>query len=597
MKKNITARYVLRVLHWNDCYTLENLPKLATALNVKSQELSEFAKTDHDDKKKYKNNKTAAGVVVALAGDFLSPNVLTPIDKGRSYLRAWNALGVTHCCFGNHEADLQLDNLQDRIKGFRGKWLNSNIPSFDLESIKYSPQKEEQEERNKKQLPLFDVVNIGDLRVGIIGLLSDEPNVFAKNTFKGFPIGDVVQTSINLETYLREKKGCNAVIALTHQSIHRDRELAEKSNLDCIIGGHDHVPMKEMVQDTLIVKTGMDAVNVGCTDIRLSSAASNSSLNLTIDSELYLVSSFEENKKVTELVQTSMNAVSDLESAVALTGHCLDGRGSRFKQTTLGRALTSSVRDELGADLCVINGATIKGEEIENQSELNYRQLQECLPFPTKMVVVQIPGSVLQDAIRYSRQSLSHHAEKRGFLQTDDWTVLENETVTGVYGDPSDDRESDSLINTNKDTLVSIDKKPFHPKEMYSVAVPRNLLKGFCEIKPFLEWAAQHELPEPDNFRPALELVTAHSARKLWQRLSTDQKSPYNLSFEDIDINKDGHISREELEAAFSTVLNNESTILSSVLVDDLLHVADLDSDGFIDKEEYDAIMEWSRDT
>ena len=42
------------------------------------------------------------------------------------------------------------------------------------------------------------------------------------------------------------------------------------------------------------------------------------------------------------------------------------------------------------------------------------QQLQECLPFPTKMVVVDMEGEVLQEAVRFSRANGAYDAEKRG---------------------------------------------------------------------------------------------------------------------------------------------------------------------------------------
>lgn len=51
---------------------------------------------------------------IIVAGDFLSPSVLSSIDKGRSMIDMMNRLGVTHCCFGNHEADLPLETLRQR---------------------------------------------------------------------------------------------------------------------------------------------------------------------------------------------------------------------------------------------------------------------------------------------------------------------------------------------------------------------------------------------------------------------------------------------------------------------------------------------------
>lgn len=60
-------------------------------------------------------------------------------------------------------------------------------------------------------------------------LLLQYRQVFAKNTFKGLEIENVIDTSIALSRELRERHGCDAVVALTHQSIQRDRDLVRAS--------------------------------------------------------------------------------------------------------------------------------------------------------------------------------------------------------------------------------------------------------------------------------------------------------------------------------------------------------------------------------
>ena len=76
-------RRTLRLISVNDVYELSNLPRLRTL--IKETE--------------------ASGVrfCTILAGDFLSPSILSSIDKGRAMVRCLNALPMTHVSFGNHE--------------------------------------------------------------------------------------------------------------------------------------------------------------------------------------------------------------------------------------------------------------------------------------------------------------------------------------------------------------------------------------------------------------------------------------------------------------------------------------------------------------
>ena len=182
--------------------------------------------------------------------------------------------------------------------------------------------------------------------------------------------------------------------------------MARKTDIDVIIGGHDHTMMREIRSGTLIVKAGMDATHLGVTDLLFASTRSPITLPspslltplpptaltapspgagsprphfLSVRSRFVPVETYDADPEVETLVHECLHAVTELEGAVALRANSpphrqfyLNGSGSRFRQTSLGAAIASSIRDELpGVDCCVVNGASIKGEDIKDQSELS----------------------------------------------------------------------------------------------------------------------------------------------------------------------------------------------------------------------------------
>jgi 2',3'-cyclic-nucleotide 2'-phosphodiesterase (5'-nucleotidase family) len=84
----------LRIVSINDVYELANLPRLQTYLTKLSPKPS----------------------AVVLAGDFLSPSTLSSIDGGRGMVATLRAVGMTHVSLGNHEQDLRLDSLRQRLE-------------------------------------------------------------------------------------------------------------------------------------------------------------------------------------------------------------------------------------------------------------------------------------------------------------------------------------------------------------------------------------------------------------------------------------------------------------------------------------------------
>eukprot|EP00751_Fragilariopsis_kerguelensis_P041386 CAMPEP_0171020144 /NCGR_PEP_ID=MMETSP0736-20130129/29643_1 /TAXON_ID=186038 /ORGANISM="Fragilariopsis kerguelensis, Strain L26-C5" /LENGTH=117 /DNA_ID=CAMNT_0011457695 /DNA_START=34 /DNA_END=383 /DNA_ORIENTATION=- len=89
----------LRIVSINDVYELANLPRLQTFLTKLSPKPS----------------------AIVLAGDFLSPSTLSSIDGGRGMVATLRAVGVTHVSLGNHEQDLQLDSLRERLEDLSRK--------------------------------------------------------------------------------------------------------------------------------------------------------------------------------------------------------------------------------------------------------------------------------------------------------------------------------------------------------------------------------------------------------------------------------------------------------------------------------------------
>ena len=171
----------LRLLAINDVYRLDHFPALSTLLQA------------------HRVESPTQRTITCVAGDFLSPNILSNFDKGRGFTKCFNALGVTHACFGNHEADLQLHDLRRRSGELDAVWLNTNIPEFTTDA--------------GAPLPRYDIVEVDGIRFGIIGLLTDEKQIFFTDTFKGLQIENVILASERMERFLRQPQpageGCD----------------------------------------------------------------------------------------------------------------------------------------------------------------------------------------------------------------------------------------------------------------------------------------------------------------------------------------------------------------------------------------------------
>lgn len=359
-----------RIVSINDVYDLANLPRLQTFLT------------------KLPPNKKPQAVV--LAGDFLSPSTLSSIDGGRGMVATLRTIGVTHVSLGNHEQDLKLDTLHQRVTELSKSIavLNSNVlPIEDDDSSSTTNNTQTNWIRSLTHTYSLVPSACGRVTIALLGLLSDEPGIFRDNTFKSIPIGNVLDTYTNLyETLVgssQEKRLADFCLPLTHQSMARDKELAHhmlevNESLGLILGGHEHEPYNEIVTGNdgdnsssfvQILKSGMDAQHASVVDITFeldgdvhesSSILSSSSLMNTtsellprlvkIEADLVDLSAYDPSPVAQQVVDKHMSVISALEHEIIVDadhatnttvmrlppGVELSSKRTRFQQTTVG---------------------------------------------------------------------------------------------------------------------------------------------------------------------------------------------------------------------------------------------------------------------
>jgi len=95
-------------------------------------------------------------IVFVLAGDVLSPSLLSKYYFGRQMVEAFNAAKLDYATFGNHEFELPLDTLETRIAESKFKWISSNCSRADGTPL-------------AKVLP-WDTLRVSGQKVGLFGL-------------------------------------------------------------------------------------------------------------------------------------------------------------------------------------------------------------------------------------------------------------------------------------------------------------------------------------------------------------------------------------------------------------------------------------------
>jgi 2',3'-cyclic-nucleotide 2'-phosphodiesterase (5'-nucleotidase family) len=504
----------LRIVCINDVYSLENLPRLATLL----RQQREAAPADR--------------TLVTLAGDFVAPSLLSGLDAGRGMVDCLNRLGVTHVSLGNHEDDIATEELHRRIAEFSGTWLSTNVRGFDA-----------------KLVP-DEVVQLGRVRVGLLGVVMDDHAAYRRPPFGGAVVAPPNQTVIAEAQRLLREERCDVVIPLTHQSIKDDRALAGwpvSPPFPLILGGHEHSVFLEQIGATWLVKAGADAEHAVIADLVWPDEKPIDGPDLPRTTvRLEKVAAYAIDPELRAVVDSHLAKVHELEQATLISlkpGEALSSVGARMRETSLGARVCSAIRDSLGAEGCLVNGGGIRANR-DYAQRFSYADLKTELPFDNPIVVARLPGRVVAEALAASRARAP--AESGGFLQVDDRMRVED--------------------GTNK--LLELAGAPLEDNRDYRIALVRDLFGGMDHQEPLLAFAKAHpeRVPPIESGRDIKHVLVHAFSLELWRQLG---------GFARVDANQDGVVSEEELAAAVARVTEEAPSALAASLVMESLGARD----------------------
>jgi 2',3'-cyclic-nucleotide 2'-phosphodiesterase (5'-nucleotidase family) len=504
----------LVIVSVNDVYALENLPRLASLV------------------RKWKSS--AEHVIVPLAGDFVAPSLLSSIDAGRGMVDCLNAVGITHVVLGNHEDDIPPEQLRLRLKELNAPCLGTNV----LTGL---------------DLPRHLFVQVGPIKVGLVGVVMDDPAVYRGKPFGGTDLARANDAATSEARQLLSQ-GCRSVIAITHQSIADDRALAATGLFPLIVGGHEHTPMLVKVDSTWIVKAGADAVEAVITEVVWPDDDGPPS----VTTHLEAVAEYPEDPAVRARVNLHLEKVRELETATLLyleAGQTLSSVGTRRQQTSIGTLICSRLRDCLGARACLFNGGGIRAMR-DYPTRLTYGDVETEVPFDNEIIVVPLPGEVIRDAVAFSRANAP--AEFGGFLQVDD-----------------------RLIVDSANRVTSIDGQTLEEDQLYDVALVRELLFGLDHVEPLVAWGKANPamIPPAGSGREPKMLLVQSFAISIWRELG---------GFDAVDVNHDDQVTPSELEGAISQ--RHPSAAPNTVIADLVMRAIDLNADRIISRAEAAAV-------
>ena len=104
-------------------------------------------------------------------------------------------------------------------------------------------------------------------KVGLVAVLSNEPNLYKPGAFGGATIEDPWETLAFYKKLLDEEKNCDLVVPLCHLYESQDEKTCRNFDFPVILSGHDHHIVDRFVDGTRLLKPGSDAHHAMMLDI------------------------------------------------------------------------------------------------------------------------------------------------------------------------------------------------------------------------------------------------------------------------------------------------------------------------------------------
>jgi 5'-nucleotidase len=392
--------------------------------------------------------KESPHTLFLLAGDTISPSVESITYQGRQMIDAWNAIGLDYSVYGNHEFDFGPDVLLARVAESKFRWLGANVI-------------------NKKtgkpfgDTPLFEVRELGGVRIGIFGLVLPE----TKTTSRPGPdveFRDFCETARVVIPQMRAA-GANAIVALTHLAMAEDKQLAQCApGIDLIVGGHEHTLLQSSSAGVPIFKMTADGRELGRFDLNIDSRTGRVT---SIDWQVIPVnSSVAEDPDFAAVTAKYKEKLVELAVTVGSSLVALDARSaaSRTEETNIANYIADVFRRVTGSDVALINGGSIRADTIISAGELSLRDVLSILPFNNELAKIKVTGATLRLALENGLSLSGPRAEPGRFPQ------VSGMTYSYDLSRPAGDRVREVLVAG----------QPLDPKKTYTLATSLYVAEG-----------------------------------------------------------------------------------------------------------------------
>jgi len=373
------------IIHFNDVYNVGGVLESGTRRGG----MSRAAHVINEERKRNPDR-----TFVVFAGDLLSPSVLSDLFDGAQMIDILNGLNLDAASLGNHEFDFGVDTLAKRVKESNFPWLNINLMD---ENGKLLPGTTPRKIRDVPFTPRWGTEE-KKTRVCLFGSAYDVRETMYKDTAR-VTHKDAINASRAEAKDLREKEGCNVVLALTHQFSREDCAMSRAlgDSIDLILGGHDHsTELTTVCGNAPYVKADSDLKTQWIMTLWLNE---NGGVD-DVDGRLLSLTDADpfDTALHTKILDWEDKGKAELNKPMGCATVGFDSVAAHVRQveTNAGNFFCDAVKAVHKTDVVMINGGTIRGNKVFPTGKLTKQTLTELHPFGNKIVKVYAKGSEIR---------------------------------------------------------------------------------------------------------------------------------------------------------------------------------------------------------
>ncbi|MBT9144082.1 MAG: Mannosylglucosyl-3-phosphoglycerate phosphatase [Dehalococcoidia bacterium] len=318
------------------------------------------------------------------AGDTIHGTSVANLFKGKPVIEVMNAMGYTAMVVGNHDFNFGLKVLQERANQAKFPILGANVRYRTGVPVPF--------------LPPYTIVEVGGLRIGIIGLATARTPILThpKNVVD-LEFLDEVTVARKFVKQLAPQ--VDLIVVLNHMGIGAAAaRLPEVHGIAVAVTAHCHTQILKEVGNTILVSSGHHSEVLGRLDIVVEDGIVTSftheflptSLDIKKDAAIEGII-----KPYREAVQVAMAEV------IGVTTILLD-RGmwwEVFRETNMGNLVADVMRKFTGADIAIQNSGGLRANIPVGPITLG--DIFTALPFDNNIVVLELTGAEIRRALEH----------------------------------------------------------------------------------------------------------------------------------------------------------------------------------------------------